>query len=447
LVKTLERFEPISIDIRVFERYVSVIASFQLFLFAQILVLSHYFSFDPVASLIFFADDGHCLAATEGLGVHCFGDYAYVRNAIASGDPWGAQFRLPYPSLAIAPILLGLGAEVLFSSFNAGLVLYMFCLLAAVSSIWLFVIVPDSRIFLSTKILSVLVVGPLSLPALAILDRGNSTGFVVPVLLLLIVGIRRNRFSLVAVGIILASAVKPQFLLLVLILVSVRKLKLAIGTVLVAGLFQLGAYAPFGSRAPEFLVQTVRNMVGFGAHETLINGHPTNVSLANAFHLLVGRTLGWTESVSIVFSLAVCLSALIVLTLWSKTFQIQDVAVALIAISALFVPVTFSYYLIFAPFTIVMACLVRSHSIPVKSRKESAYSAANAAMLGVANVASATALLLPVSTSGEGTLLSSQEFTGGVWLLFLITLALKRPFLIPLKYGKKGENHEVEVSK
>lgn len=58
---------------------------------------------------------------------------------------------------------------------------------------------------------------------MGVIDRGNSTGFVVPIALAYFVALSRQRWGLATITVILAVLVKPQFVVLGVVLLAARQ--------------------------------------------------------------------------------------------------------------------------------------------------------------------------------------------------------------------------------
>lgn len=72
-----------------------LVISFDLLFVTSSFVLTQYFGEDVATSITFIAEDGHwsaqpsgkCDLATEGVGVHCFGDYTLATRFAERADP------------------------------------------------------------------------------------------------------------------------------------------------------------------------------------------------------------------------------------------------------------------------------------------------------------------------------------------------------------------------
>ena len=73
-------------------------------------------------------------------------------------------------------------------------------------------------------------------------DRCNTTGFVVPVALVFLVALRRRQWDLVAITVVLAALVKPQFAVLGVALFAARQWRLGGIAVIGVVISDLAAY-------------------------------------------------------------------------------------------------------------------------------------------------------------------------------------------------------------
>ena len=96
-------------------------------------------------------------------------------------------------------------------------------------------------------------------PGVGGVDRGNSTGFVVPIALVFLVALCRRRWGLVAVMVVLAALVNPQFAVLAVVLFAARQWRL--GGLAVAGVVisNFAAYLLWPRDFPETIAQSIRN--------------------------------------------------------------------------------------------------------------------------------------------------------------------------------------------
>lgn len=241
-------------------------------------VLSSYFSVDVPASLIFFGNDGWCDPSSSGLGVHCFGDFN-ERFMIDPTQP------LPWPNnLEMSPI----GPFITWSAdFFARIVEPKFVLFGIASVYAFALLVPAyfasrGRNFRDAILVFVLI-GPLSYPFIISMDRLNNLALVVPFLLLFTFGLIRDKSSLTLFASIACIAVKPQFVLLVLAPLALRRWKLAIkvlviGTVVDLFLIVTAGLGDFG-RVKEYISASLN--YGQGLY-SIYSDFPPNAALIRA---------------------------------------------------------------------------------------------------------------------------------------------------------------------
>ena len=106
--------------------------------------------------------------------------------------------------------------------------------------------------------------GAAAIPAWAVIDRGNSAGFVVPIALVFLVALRRRRWGLVTIMVVLAALVKPQFAVLAVALLAARQWRwggLALAGVAISN---LAAYLLWPRDFPETIPQSIHNLFHYG---------------------------------------------------------------------------------------------------------------------------------------------------------------------------------------
>nr|WP_176706997.1 glycosyltransferase family 87 protein [Mycobacterium malmoense] len=127
--------------------------------------------------------------------------------------------------------------------------------------------------------------GAAAIPAWAVLDRGNSVGFVVPLALVFLIALCRERWGLVAIMVVLAALVKPQFAVLVVAMFAARQWRwggVALGGVAITN---LGAYLLWPRDFPGTIAQSMHNMSTYSHYfPGLIDMR--NVSFARALLVL-----------------------------------------------------------------------------------------------------------------------------------------------------------------
>jgi hypothetical protein len=318
-------------------------------------VLTHYFGKDAVSSLTQFPDDGGtCNLAVEGVGVHCFNDYAIVRQLALASDPWDFKngFRSNYPAAAMLPHMASAGFGELVGSVRAGLFVYLAMLMAALAApaIWASKAKPAWM-----RLLAVGAFGVLSVPGLMVLDRGNSTGLLAPALLALFITVRRHNDRGAAIAMVVAILIKPQMVVLLVLFPAMRKWKLTFwtgGTVVAANLL---AYLAWPSRFPNTLIETAHNIGAYSGGLSLAYQFPPDASFPEAIYLVevaVRRLAGlqvdatWTDQYQTLVSLGAVAAICGVIFVLGRRLPAHISAILLAVTAALFPSVTWSYYLV-----------------------------------------------------------------------------------------------------
>jgi hypothetical protein len=231
-------------------------------------VLTQCYSVDLISSLLYFPDD--CwLDWGMNIGRHCFSDYAVIVRAGMRPNPWGYSYLLPpdyqpmmvvYPAAGLIPhLLFGLPAEWLGAP-RLGLIAYVFALTIAVISpaVWA---ARGARGL--ERVVVFVTLGVAAIPAWAVIDRGNSAGFVVPIALVFFVALSRHRWGLVTVMVVLAALVKPQFAILAVALLAARQWRLSGFALAGVAISNIAAYLLWPRDFPETITQSLHNIIKF----------------------------------------------------------------------------------------------------------------------------------------------------------------------------------------
>lgn len=248
-------------------------------------------SVDVLSSLLWIPED--CwLDWGMNIGRHCFSDYAAVVGIGTRPNPWETYpmflppeyqpMRNAYPAAGLIPhLLFGLPAKWLGAP-RLGLVGYLLALTIAVLSPALWAARGARGL---ERIVVFVALGAAAIPAWAVIDRGNSAGFVVPIALVFLVALCRRRWGLVAMTVVLAAMVKPQFAVLVVALWVVRQWRwsgIAIVGVLISN---SAAYLLWPKDFPKTITQSMHNLLHFSTSFTELTD-VRNVSFGRALLLL-----------------------------------------------------------------------------------------------------------------------------------------------------------------
>jgi hypothetical protein len=328
-------------------------------------VLAQYYSVDVISSLIVFIPDDCYLDWPTRVGRHCFSDYSITVSIGMVPNPWAPfPLYLPpdfkpthfnYTAAGMVPhVIFGVLGKWLGAP-RLGLFGYLLVLAIAVftPAVW------AARGARGLERVVVFVgCGVAAIPAWVVIDRGNSVGFLAPIGLVFLVALCRRRWGLVAIMVVLAALVKPQFAVLAVALFAARRWRL--GGVAVAGtvIGNLAAYALWPRDFPQTITQSIHNLVGYGGGETRAAAvAPSNVSFVKAIFMvpdgIKARETGGTipndflaGPRSLIGYAILALVVVLVLALGRRIPPVM-VGIVLLATASLFAPLTNPYYLVF----------------------------------------------------------------------------------------------------
>jgi len=238
-----------------------------------------YFGGNYEELLIYRGNDGHCDTATNGFGVHCWGDYFTLR--------FDSLFSDPHPAEAIYPLgsrLVRIPFWIFGKLIGYPFEIASFLIVSATSCLVpLFLATRGKSLIYRTLVITVF--GTCGVGFLATLDRGNQVGLAVLPLFMICRQLIREVPSTgtVSVWFSFVGVIKPQFLVLLLFLFVFRKLSLlvipaasSIATFVVTQIF-LGR----GIASISHMLKSQRNWSLAGTEEM---DYPTNYSV---YRLLV----------------------------------------------------------------------------------------------------------------------------------------------------------------
>ena len=325
-------------------------------------VLTQCFSVDVLSSLLYVPED--CwLDWGMNIGRHCFGDYAMVVDPGIRPNPWEPYplllppdfqpLRTQLPAAAMIPnLLFGLPAHWLGAP-RLGLIGYLFALTIAVVSpaVW------AARGARGLERVVVLVaLGAAAVPAWAVIDRGNSVGFVAPIALVFLVALCRQRWGLVTIMVVLAALVKPPFVVLAVALFAARQWRWGGLAVVGMGLCHLAAYLLWPQDFPKTIPQSIHNLFHYGSWFPALVDR-SNVSFGRGLLLIPdaikanqtggGVPEGFLAGPRSLIGYAVLVFVVVSMLALGRRIPPVMVGIVLLATAAFFPPQVHYYYLVF----------------------------------------------------------------------------------------------------
>ena len=198
--------------------------------------------------------------------------------------------------------------------------------------------------------------GAVAIPAWAVIDRGNSAGFVVPIALVFLVALCRRRWGLVALMVVLAALVKPQFAVLAVALLAARQWRWGGLAVVGVGLSNVAAYLLWPRGFPETITHSIHNLItvssSFGGVTDV-----KNVSFSRPFLLIpdavkaaqTGGKIpdGFLAGPRSLIGYALLVLVAVSLVALGRRIPPVMVGIVLLATATLFPSVAMYYYLVF----------------------------------------------------------------------------------------------------
>lgn len=313
-------------------------------------ILTQYYSVDVISSLAWLPDD--CFPNWDmKIGRHCFNDYSMFALVGVLPNPW-EPYKTAYPAGGLVPLMIFASPAAWLHAPRLGLIGYLCALTTAVftPAVW------AARGARGLERLMVFVaLGAAAIPAWMTIDRGNSAGFVVPIGLVFLVALSRQRWSLVAIMVVLAALVKPQFAVLVVALFAARQWRMggiALGGVVISN---LAAYLLWPRDFPATIVESIHNARDYGTSFPMLVG-VNNVSFANGVLLIPDHVMrlkiGYvpanflTGPRLMIGSVVLAVVAVYIVALGRRISPVMA-GIALLATASLFPPMTGRYYLAF----------------------------------------------------------------------------------------------------
>jgi hypothetical protein len=343
-------------------------------------VLAQYYSIDVLTSVLMAAKDCWIDWGMQ-LGTHCFSDYGMILGQGMRPNPWEPYPLLfswndyqailnPYPAAAMLPQMFFGFLGGWLDMPRLGFWGYELLLTSAVFSpaVWA---ARGARGL--ERVVVFVTLGAAAIPAWAVIDRGNSVGFVVPIALVLLVALRRQRWGLVAVMVILAALVKPQFAVLAVALFAARQWRMGGITLVGIVISNLVPYLLWPRYFPDTILQSVRGTLNALSSIATMTG-PYNVSFGKGIFFIPDRikdpqwgyvSNGFLDATrSLIGYVVLVLVVVSVLGLGRRISPVMA-GIALLATGCLFPALVFHYYLVFA--LPVAALVVRDPDGPPES--------------------------------------------------------------------------------
>ena len=252
-----------------------------LFSVATAFFFSSYLKYPIISAVSWTTDDGWCNPKEEGIGEHCFGDYYYPLFLQRKTLPWSDSPN-PYPAIALE---ITRPFQFLNNQFNSRVVLAIY-ILALLSTLIFSVYFFLKKIKATSAEFTTIILGTIaSAPVFVIIDRGNSAILLFPILTLWIFKVRNEEYGKAAILIVVASLLRPQFILLALIFLFLRKPTLFIKTLSGSFIVTSLAFLVYGSNAVSNLTHWVIQIFRYQDYAATAAVFPVNISFSSTINL------------------------------------------------------------------------------------------------------------------------------------------------------------------
>lgn len=292
----------------------------------------------------FTVGDGWCNPEIQGVGRHCFSDFQSPQAAIDPMTPlvYTSEY-IVYPPTSFLPfVVVDSISKVLNTSDRATLWIYigLSALALSVPGIYVLRKRQDSWRFTLGFLL-----GPSSLPAMLVLDRGNNIAFVVPLVLFYGVLIRDKRYLSASLALAAAVSIKPQLVFLFLVLLGLRKIRMVMTGILASAVLLVGGFIVWPGNPYKNLAAWIRNLTAFSDFPGIMGEYPARLSATHVAHQLSG-ILNLVELNPTVVSLVLLL--IVATTCWFRGRHMNFPSLFFLAAACTFLipSLTFAYYLV-----------------------------------------------------------------------------------------------------
>ncbi|MEE6138724.1 glycosyltransferase family 87 protein [Mycobacterium sp. 050128] len=392
-------------------------------------VLTQYFAIDAISSLLAFPYADCYLDWGTNIGRHCFSDYAYEVMFGMRANPW-QPFEIilqpdihqmavnNYPAAGTLPPLIFGWVGKLVGAPVIGILGYLLALAIAVLSpaVWA---ARGARGL--ERIVVFVACGAAAVPVWSVIDRANSVGFLAPVGLVFLIALVRQRWGLVAAMVVLAALLKPQFVVLAIVLFAVRQWRwggIAIGSAVV---LNAAAYLFWPQDFPHTIMQSAASTLGYASGSVGVVA-TSNVSFGRSLLLAPDILMfmqtggkmpdGYLAAPRALIGYVVLVIVIVAILALGRRIPPVIAGIVLLVTASLFPIVAMSYYYVFA--LPIAALLVRDPNGPP-----------------------GTGILDRLAT------VAGQHRSVGIWLslstaLTLATIALPSPPMQVLLYRKDG---------
>jgi hypothetical protein len=322
-------------------------------------IAGSYFGLDIFYSRSFSGDDSWCDPLTQGMGVHCWGDYYSLTQAFTLNpeSPYLGPYKTSYGPAGLLFVQFFHWVGEVSSQPRLGLTLYMILVIATIGwSVWKasFGINIEKRLVLFSALTF------FAPPVIMVLDRGNTVAFLLPLMIWYFESLVRGKYRQVAVAIVVMSLIKPHFAILVLALFIFGRIIIGAKAALAAASLNLLPFVfLWGSEFYVYVNQWLLVFFGYQAYQDPENPFPTNISFSHSIIRLssgvndlkiidLSSVVSGFQDNSGTFGFIVGVFVLLIVLLFRKILTQIQISILIISCVSLMSATTYLYYAVFA---------------------------------------------------------------------------------------------------
>jgi hypothetical protein len=305
--------------------------------------ITSYSNIKVTESVSWHLNDGWCDPKVQGFGEHCFGDYYAPLKFANSEFPWNGVIS-NYPPFAFV-ILKPLAYLNEHSQGRISLIVYLSLMLSSllfpVLHVW------RKNLFRGVRLIAFFGVSLISGPVITVLDRGNTLAFTLPFVYLYFVEIKNQNYKRAIIFGIVFILIKPQLVILTLLLFALRKYREIMKMYSVISLVTLISFAFYPTNYFENIVRWLHSTISYQSISAIGVLQPVNLSIKSTVDvgfMFFGSQINQTFITLIVYSLAVYFAIRFFVKFAFRTYSHNVMIVTLFPI--LFMGTTYHYYLI-----------------------------------------------------------------------------------------------------
>ena len=334
--------------------------------FAAVLILGSYYGQPITQALSYEVDDLNCDTEVQGVGRHCFSDYQLPNIYLDEPNLWE---EMQYSPTALIPHIFANETSKIFGE-RVILVIYLTLLAGALMTPSFLVSKNVTRN--SRRFIPMLLIGVATIPFIFTVDRGNSVGFVVPLLVVFAFRLREEPDWTVTAAIIGAAAIRPQFALLAIGLIAFGQLRQFATTAVGSVLINVAPFLLVRGNIKENITNWFANILDYQEYSSFNKIYPVKLSIAQTLFNIFDVTNNQggkefveqqTSMISIAALLTICV---LVFTFRTKMSPPLAIVISLIS-PTLLTSSSFGYYSIFVLVIAARVCLFddfNEHSTP-----------------------------------------------------------------------------------